>query len=495
MSFLYWIYVKATYAPQRLRHIPQASFFPYIRSFFRLRSYDETALEITLPAALKSKQGLYVAFDINGWTVHITRPEAAKKVFYKPDLFPKRTGSGEGRETLFGRFAMGPSVLFLNGAHWKAQRMVINPAFHRAMPVELFGQLTQKLFAEIDLKNKSIVDFQNLMTRWTLDALGLAGFGFDFDSIKNPLSLWVTRYENIMRGVFNPLFLIFSSLDGPKWRSWFPGRKHIHDVLTIFLGNIQSIITAKRQELANEKLSSVKKHTEKDLLTLLLEASAEGHGSMTDEELMSNLCTFFFAGHDNSANSLTFAAYNLAAHPDIQNRAREEVIRILGDVPETIIPTPDQLREMTYLNMFIKESMRRNSSAAIIIPRVAAEDTDLEGVFIPKGTPIVVDLYEIMHNPTIWSDPETFDPDRFSPGGEADRLSKSGFPWVAFGNGARQCIGMNFSLTEQRVLLAMLLHKYEISLPENTIHKEKLIMTGYGILKPADLQVVLKKRY
>ncbi|KAI8137565.1 cytochrome P450, partial [Fennellomyces sp. T-0311] len=358
--------------------------------------------------------------------------------------------------TLFGRFAMGPSVLFLNGAQWKAQRMVINPAFHRAMPVELLGQLTRKLFVEIDNKLKSTVDFHNFMIRWTLDALGLAGFGFDFDSVKNPSSIWVTRYGSIMKGVFNPFFLLFPSLDGPNWRSWFPRRKTIHDVLTVFLGNMQSIITAKREELAENKLSGPKKQVEKDLLALLLEASAEGHGTITDEELMSNLCTFFFAGHDNSANSLSFAAYNLAVHPKIQNRVREEIIRILGDAPKDIIPTEDQLCQMTYLNMFIKENMRRNGSAATIIPRKAAKDTDLDGVFIPKDAPVVVDLYEIMHNPTVWLDPETFDPDRFAPGGEADKLLKKGSPWVAFGSGTHQCIGMKFSLTEQRVLLSML---------------------------------------
>ncbi|KAI8139907.1 cytochrome P-450 cyp509A1 [Fennellomyces sp. T-0311] len=495
LGFLYWIYVKITKPPKQLRHLPQASYFGFIKAFFKMQTYDKTAQEITLPAALKSKQGLYVIFDVNGWSVHVARPEAAKKIFYKTELFPKKDNGGGRRDTLFYRFAAGPSLPFLNGAHWKSQRMVANPAFHRSMPTELFGGLSKKLFSKIDSDMKSPVDIHNLMMRWTLDAIGLAGFDFDFDAIINPDSIWVTRYESIMGGVFQPFYLAFPTFDLPRWRKWFPERKRIHQVLDVFLDNMRTIIAAKRETLANEASCSAKKQTEKDLLTLMLEASAEGHGSMSDQELLSNLCAFFAAGHDTTANALSFAIYNLAVNPEIQQKAREEAIRVLGNSPEDIVPTNDQIREMSYINMVIKENMRNNGTAATVISRIPQQDTDLEGVFIPKGTPVVVDIYEIMHNPTVWSDPHKFNPERFVTGGEADQVAKLGMSWVPFGHGSRQCIGMNFSLAEQRVLLPMLLRKYNLSLPDDSVHKEKLVMTGYGILKPKDLHIVLKKRY
>ena len=90
------------------------------------------------------------------------------------------------------------------------------------------------------------------------------------------------------------------------------------------------------------------------------------------------------------------------------------------------------------------------------ISRVSKEDTEIAGTFIPKGTKTTVDIYHMHHNPIVWNDPETFRPERFAAGDEAEAHAGSGLSWVPFSNGQRQCIGMNFSLAEQRVFLSML---------------------------------------
>lgn len=126
-----------------------------------------------------------------------------------------------------------------------------------------------------------------------------------------------------------------------------------------------------------------------------------------------------------------------------------------------------------------------------MVSRETTQDTELEGQFIPKGTKTTVDIYELQHNPTVWQDPETFRPERFEPGGEAEQLAGSGMSWIPFSNGQRQCIGiwqkkdwlsmmallmdffariigMNFSLAEQRVFLPMLC-KYQTKVIEGMI--------------------------
>lgn len=139
---------------------------------------------------------------------------------------------------------------------------------------------------------------------------------------------------------------------------------------------------------------------------------------------------------------------------EIQKRAREEVIRVLGDSPEDITPTLEQTKQLTYINMIMKETMRRHPPAYNTTARVATEDINMAGVYIPKGTEMCLDIYNLHHNPDVWMDPYKFDPERFAPGGEADK--QQGIAWAPFSNGARQCIGMNFSLVEQRVVLSML---------------------------------------
>jgi cytochrome P450 len=90
------------------------------------------------------------------------------------------------------------------------------------------------------------------------------------------------------------------------------------------------------------------------------------------------------------------------------------------------------------------------------LPRTATKDTELCGIFIPKGSTVTVNIYDLHHSEKLWKDPFVFDPERFAEDGEATQTAGEGISWVPFGNGSRQCIGMNFSLNEQRVLLSML---------------------------------------
>ncbi|KAI8146009.1 cytochrome P-450 cyp509A1, partial [Fennellomyces sp. T-0311] len=429
-------------------------------------------------------------FDQNGWTVHITRPEAAKKFLLKTNIFPKADLTEERKGTMFARFALGPNVLFLNGAAWKHQRMIANPAFHRSMPVDLFGNLALKLFKTID-SMKNPIEFHNMMERWTLDAIGKAGFDFDFHGLEDKNSQWVILYDHVITAIRNRTFAVFPIFDSTL-RFLFPDRQKKHQELTKFLNMLQEVITHKREALENNIKNPNIKENEKDLLSLLLEAGSEDGNPLTDEELLSNLCIFFLAGHDTTANALSYAAYYLAVNPDIQKKAREEAIRVLGDDKKDIKPTLDQLQDMPYINMVIKEVLRLDGPAITVVLREAAEDTDLSGVFIPKGTRLQLDIYQLHHNPAVWKDPEAFDPERFAPGGEAEH---GGLTWLPFSSGARQCIGMNFSLAEQRVLLPMLLRKYEWTLPENSIHKDRVITSGFGVISPVDLYIDFKKRY
>jgi cytochrome P450 len=81
---------------------------------------------------------------------------------------------------------------------------------------------------------------------------------------------------------------------------------------------------------------------------------------------------------------------------------------------------------------------------------------EISGIHIPKGATVTVNIYDLHHSEKLWKDPFVFDPERFAEDGEGTREAGEGISWIPFGTGARQCIGMNFSLTEQRVFLSML---------------------------------------
>ncbi|KAI9251377.1 cytochrome P450 [Phascolomyces articulosus] len=500
LGSLYVVYRKLILPPPQLRHLPRAGFFKYVGSLFSCRPFEETFKEITGPLAAKTDHGIYAAFGPSGWTAYITRPESAKKFLLKTDLFPKRTMPKYKKDSMAGRFIMGPNVIFLpHGPQWKNQRGILNPAFHRSMPIHLFGELAQKLFVQLDKSGDSFsIDTFDVMTRWTLDAIGIAGFDFNFNAITEKDNEWVTRYEEINNASAQPLFVLFAFLDSPYLRFLFPKRAKAHHELDLFLAKLQQIITHKRGVLTNSngKTNTNKATNEKDLLTLMLEAAEAEGGKLTDDEIMANLCGFFTAGHDTTACALSNAMYNLAIHPEVQKKAREDAIRVLGDEPVDVLPTAEQLKEMTYIQMFIKENLRRNIFAQNIISRSTPEDTELDGCVIPKGTVLTMDMMGLHRNPKIWTNPDEFDPERFAPGGEAENIAKNnGMAWMPFSNGPRMCIGVNFSLNEQRVFISMLLRKYELSLPDDSPHKEYIITSGIELLKPVDLRVNLKRRY
>jgi cytochrome P450 len=145
----------------------------------------------------------------------------------------------------------------------------------------------------------------------------------------------------------------------------------------------------------------------------------------------------------------------LARDPTIQQKARDEALLVLGDAPENVVPTLDDTRRFAFIDQVIMETLRYTPPLPTGTPRVVSSDTTLAGhTFVPKGTPVVVNTYDLHHNPHVWDRPEVFDPARFAPGGEADQKAKTGMAWAPFYNGERMCIGMKFSMAEQRIMLS-----------------------------------------
>ncbi|KAI9472922.1 cytochrome P450 [Zychaea mexicana] len=491
---LYLLYEKITKPPKNIRHLPQVPFWGYSGALIRGEPLYSIAKKFTIPAAT-NPYGMYVRFDNSGWCVRVNQPELVKEVFMNTKLFPKDDLVSELDGTVFGRFVVGAPNLIFAGSHqhWLNQRKVANPAFKRAAPVETFGRLAQDLFSVMDQVADKPIDCHDLMERFTLDAIGKAGFDFDFKAVLDRDNDWVQRYNNIVHAMFQPLHLLIPALDR-NFLFLMPERKRAHKELTKLLDMLRGLVIQRRQNLQEKKASDTVEN-EKDVLTLMIEAENEGNGAMSDEELMSNLCIFFIAGHETSANSLSTAAYYMATHPEVQEKAREEANRILGNERKDILPTLDQCRKMEYINYIIEETLRMAPPVVTVVARKVTQDTQLGNAFIPKGTRLAVDLYEMQNNPAIWDEPDVFRPERFAPGNEADNQPKSGFAYVPFISGPRQCIGMNFALDEQRVLLAMMVRKYEWSLPKDSIHKERLQASGLIVNSPKDFYLNFKKLY
>ncbi|KAG2183246.1 hypothetical protein INT43_006250 [Umbelopsis isabellina] len=491
---------KMSRVPKNLKHIPAVSFWVFMRSVLSGSSVHER-MSLVYPVLANSPSGLYLVPSRGGWGIGVAGPQALKAMFLrkacfsKDDFLKSDTFVGDKR-FLAARLIGTQNILQLNGSAWKKHRMIANPAFHRHMPIKLFGTLCEKMMVQFEMDGDGLspVNIQEMMQRLTLDVIGLAGFGYNFESIEKPESNNALLYNDIVKGLRTPIFFFLPFLE--KHMLWaFPNRQKQHKNLDILHGLYDDIIANKRKVLSEQKERN--EDPEKDLLTLMIEAGQDDPSqALSNEELREDLSIFFIAGHDTTSNALSFAMYFLASNLEIQKKAREEVIGIMGDGADTLYPTEAQISEFKYLFMIIKETLRICPPIQRSQLRGAEEDTELAGVVIPKGVLMHAEIYLTHHNPHIWKDPEVFRPERFAPGGENEENARNGLALATFGGGARQCIGMNFSYAEQRVVLAMLLRKFTWSLPEDSIHKDHLRFTGgLGFLTPKTMHINFKKRF
>ncbi|KAH8555197.1 cytochrome P450 [Umbelopsis sp. PMI_123] len=489
-AFIGYRLFKMSQIPKNLRHIPAVPYWTYMRSVLSSESADFRAQRIILPVLSKSPNGLYLRPYRGGWNVCVAGPAAIKALFIRKDDFPKHESFSSQHESLLNRFIGSESIVASNGS-------IANPAFHRSMPVKLFGRLCEKMMLRFEKEGDGLdnVDVPMFLQRFTLDVIGLAAFDYDFEALDTPANEKVDNYNHIMDGIVKPIYIFMPTLE--KRFLWaLPKRRELHRKMDEMNKLFYSVIEQKRHTLASKKDSV--EDAEKDLLTLMLEASeesTEAQRRLSDTELRDNLAIFFLAGHDTTSNALSFAIYFLAAYPNVQEKARKEVIDILGDGDDIVYPTSSECSQMKYVYMVMKETLRICPPAPNTSPRKNNEDVELAGTFIPKGSSMTAEIYALHHNPAVWNDPETFRPERFGPGGENELKAGTGLPWLPFANGPRQCIGMNFSLTEQKVVLSMLLRRFTWSLPNDSINKDHVVLgRGMGILSPKDLRVQFAKR-
>ena len=222
-------------------------------------------------------------------------------------------------------------------------------------------------------------------------------------------------------------------------------------------------------------------------LDVLMHAKTEDGQELSFTDIQEEVDTFMFEGHDTTAAAMTWATYLIGSHPDIQERIYDELGTVFGDDKNRPASMED-LRQLHYLEQVIKESLRLFPSVPMYA-RVTTEECQIDGYIIPKGTQVAVFAYGLHHSPEVWNDPETFDPERFTPENCAGRHP---YAYIPFSAGPRNCIGQRFALLEEKVMLSSLLRNFEVKSQDR---KEDLRMIGDLILRPAKpLKISLEQR-
>ena len=337
---------------------------------------------------------------------------------------------------------LGEGLLTSEGEFHKRQRRLAQPAFHRER-IARYGEEMVRITARTreEWRDGATVDIHHEMMRLTLAVVARTLYGAEVgeeaDEIGDALTALIDLFPLLMNP-FSPWLLKLP----------IPSSMRFRRAIRRLDRTIYGIIEERRR--SNEDRG--------DLLSMLLLAQdTEGDGgAMTDVQLRDEAMTIFLAGHETTANALAWTFYLLAQHPDVATEVRRVIDDVLGDR----LPTADDYPRLQYLEMVLAESMRL-FPPAWAVSRYAIQDVEVGGWSVPRGAVCIVSQSVLHRDARFWSDPDRFDPLRFTAEAKAARPKLAYFP---FGAGPRLCIGENFAWMEGVLLMATLLQRWEMEL-------------------------------
>lgn len=348
------------------------------------------------------------------------------------------------------KLLLGQGLLTSEGDFWKRQRRLAQPAFHRqrlAGFAEAMVSCTNDQLARWErelVPGRPRFDLHAEMMRLTFRIVGRTLLSRDLDGEANAFGdalnvalKWTNDY-------------VESVVKVPPWVPT-PNNLAYGRAARTLESLVLGIVAERRAEGAGVRHD--------DLLGMLMEVKDEATGEMmSDRQLRDELITLVLAGHETTANSLSFTFDLLSRHPDVGRKLRAEAERVLGDRD----PTLADLAQMPYGKAVVEEALRL-FPPAWVVERDAVEADEVAGLAIPKGTTVAVSPFVLHRHPGWWKNPEGFDPERFlSPDPNRPKLA-----YMPFGAGPRMCIGNAFAMMEMQLILPMIARRFSLELEPN----------------------------
>ncbi|XP_065339707.1 cytochrome P450 9e2-like [Cloeon dipterum] len=367
------------------------------------------------------------------------------------------------------------SLLIMNGKKWKEMRNTLSPTFTSGRIKEMFPLVHE---CSVNLENflrnhqRQNLNIKDLLARFTTDVIATCAFGLSVNSVKNPSDKFREMGRKMfeidaVQGLKNVCLIFIPSVARILKLSY------LKPELTLFYRSLVKNIIEKRTKTGN---------TRKDFMQLLIQLKEKGklgtiEGEpeenndstaslkLTDDDIVAQAVIFFVGGFETSSSSLTFALMELARHPEVQQKARNNIKEVLhrhgGEM------SYQALQEMTYLDNIVQEALRMYPPSGFL-NRVCTKKYTIPqtNVTIEKGTFVYIPVRALQNDPNYFEDPQIFNPDRFNDG----NLTKNKNLFLAFGDGPRQCIGMRFAKMQSKLGLFAFLCHFEVMQSPKTVY-------------------------
>lgn len=408
-------------------------------------------------------------------------------VFNKPEyveeiLVNQRANFIKGAAFAAFRKRFGNGILFSDGELWTQHRRLVQPAFHR----DLISNYAQ-IMSECSLQT---------LQRWRVGQsidLYQELINLTFDIVVKTL---FERSEVITRTTLlrEALRRMFREFEGRRTKTFSVPLKIPTAANQRYQAAFEDLDKALYQlisELRETPLSAINNGTNsqsrRDILSILMEARSETGEALSDQELHDEALTLFFAGHETTANALSWIFYLLSQHPSVEQKLLEELNRILGSSSEDSLFPLEKMTDLIYTRQIINEALRLYPPAWVLA-RNAVTNCRVGEYEVPGGANVIVMPLVVQRDPAYFEEPDKFKPERWS-AEFTSQLPK--FAYFPFGGGPRQCLGSNFALLEVTVVLSMVLRRFHLAL----VPEQKIQPTGSFTLRPKfGLKMLLDQR-
>lgn len=341
------------------------------------------------------------------------------------------------RRAILHKLSIG--LFGLNGSEHRHQRQLVMPAFHKQRLNSYYDDIvhvTNERLKHWEIGKQR--DIWHEMMNLTLQIVAQCLFGLR--ALKEGQIFGDTIHKWLKLAVSPQVLLLQKDIPGLPYHQ--------------FINMAYELDAIVRKIIKQNRASDTQRL---NIISLLLSSrDEEGNPAFTDEEIIGHTSIFFTAGHETSSNALAWTFFLLSQHPQVMEKLRLEIDRILGSAA----PTVDQLKEMPYLDAIVKESLRLMPPAPLSA-RMVVEPVELGGYQLPIGTEVVFSAFHTHRDPKIYKNPYQFIPERW------ETINPTAYEYIPFSTGIRSCIGMPLALMEIPLIVVMVFQRFRLELSSN----------------------------
>ena len=379
----------------------------------------------------------------------------------------------KGRALQRAKSLLGEGLLTNEGETHLRQRRMTQPAFHRER-IKSYAEAMTEYAAKMrdEWRDGETRDIDKEMMRLTLQIVGKTLFSANVEDEADEIGKALTTLIEMFDYLLLPFSEILEKLPFPQAIRFKRAKETLDKT-------IYGIINEHRKSGATDK---------GDLLSMLLAAQDETDDNrrMSDRQVRDECLTLFLAGHETTANALTWTFYLLSQNAEKEAKLHEELSRVL---PNGRTPAIEDLPHLKYTEAVLAESMRL-FPPAWALGRLAIEEHEFGGYKIPKNSLVLVSMYVLQRDARFWQDAGNFQPERWL-AENAVKEANQKFIYFPFSSGIRRCIGESFAWTEGVLLLATLASKWRLRL----LPEQKIGMSALMTLRPKfGMKMQIEKR-